>query len=271
MGNSSPLGPFRKLVLTWCCETALGRAQKSRHPWLRCTRRERHQKGRCPRLPDLQHWTEGWDETASVKEQLELEDTGNMLPFCHIAVLQPWGWPCKMMERVLGENGPGQTHKKHLKPLWHFPVSYSCNTTDPGWSPLLFSAALASFPSASFPTPSDCTFFQSSDFTSCKLAQPLDLQAPKGVKKPLPAQSSLVQLDFVSPLELPKDVINKQVSLPLIQEGCFFKLKYDFIFVSNLFFSCMKLAWVWAPWTSPLHCSCQTFTLVTNLVLCSIQ
>lgn len=51
-------------------------------------------------------------------------------------------------------------------------------------------------------------------------------------RKPLPAQSSLVQRDFVSLLELPKDVINKQVSLPVIQEGHFFKLQYYFISLS---------------------------------------
>lgn len=190
-------------MLTWCCNTALGRSQEPRHKLLGCTTQgEGTRKGDV--VPSsLTYNTElkQGQKPSMWENYYSCENTGRTCCLHHRAELQPCGWPWKMTKRVFGrrlagENEPGQTHKNShncLKPLWHFPVSYFCNTTVPGWSPLLLSPAPVPLPSASSPTLWNCTCLSlqphlknmcarpSSQHSPAphKVFQPPDLQAPK--------------------------------------------------------------------------------------------
>lgn len=188
-------------------------------------------------VPDLQHWTEGGEEAECVKEQLELWGHWEHAAFLSysfattLALTLKKGW--KGSWERMSQNKP-------IKSIWNpCGISQSHIPETPLTSAgLSYSQLLCLFSSSLrfYLLPKLWLHFLQTHPTSW----------PTGTKKELEnpslAQSILVQLDFVSLLGLPKGVINKQVTSPLIQGGHFFKLKYDFISLSLIsYFS----AWSW--------------------------
>lgn len=146
---------------------------------------------------------------------------------------------------------------KSIKSIWNISQSHIPAT------PLILAGLLSCFqlllPLSPQPLPLLLQTVPSSKaLTSLSVSSSNLLTYQKRVRKPLHAQSCPVQLVFVSLLVLRMYQQTSQLTSDSRRASLQIKVRF-YLFVPNLLLSCTKLARVWAPWTSPLHCSCQTF------------